>query len=302
MLCPDCGATNPDDDLFCEVCGVPLQTKVMQTKAESCSCGVPLEEMDTDGFCTGCGRRLKKPDSDRLELAVSDDFAGVSDRGLRHHRNEDRFGLICVGDAFGIVVCDGVSMSPDADQASAAGVASMMASFQEGLPKTDEAELMRSSILRATESVAALAQGRPEAPSTTLVAAIVKGGRVTVGWLGDSRAYWLGQGTATQLTKDHSWEDSHALTRWVGADAGDAEPEIAQHQLALPGLLLICSDGLWNYAAGNEEMAALVASSSANALAISRGLVKFALDQGGHDNITAAVLRYPILKGPSDAR
>jgi serine/threonine protein phosphatase PrpC len=49
-------------------------------------------------------------------------------------------------------------------------------------------------------------------------------------------------------------------------------------------------------------MAALVASASANALAISRGLVKFALDQGGHDNITAAVLRYPILKVPNDAR
>jgi serine/threonine protein phosphatase PrpC len=112
----------------------------------------------------------------------------------------------------------------------------------------------------------------------------------------------LADGVATQITQDHSWEDSHALTRWVGADAGDAEPEIAQHQLASPGLLLICSDGLWNYAAGSQEMAALVASASANALAISRGLVKFALDQGGHDNITAAVLRYPILKVPNDAR
>lgn len=298
MLCPDCGVANPDDNLFCEVCGIAIGSK-----PECCSCGVPLDQMDADGFCGGCGRKVKKPDSDRIELAVSDDFAAVSDRGLRHHRNEDRFGLIRVGDLHGIVVCDGVSMSPDADQAAAAAVASMTASFQEAQPEIDAVELIRASILLAAKSVAALAQGQPEAPSTTLVAAIVKDNRATVGWLGDSRAYWLADGAALQITRDHSWEDSHALTRWVGADAANPEPEIAQHHLTSPGLLLICSDGLWNYAAGSEQMEALVASASAaNALALSRELVKFALEQGGHDNITAAVLRYPFLKVPSDAR
>ncbi len=54
--------------------------------------------------------------------------------------------------------------------------------------------------------------------------------------------------------------NAHALTRWVGADAeaDDLEPEIVEQDLKGGGLLLLCSDGLWNYAQDSQEMAALV--------------------------------------------
>jgi serine/threonine protein phosphatase PrpC len=149
-----------------------------------------------------------------------------------------------------------------------------------------------------------------------LVAAIFRDKRLTVGWLGDSRAYWLVGSEATQITRDHSWLNSpaareagvdatksanaHALMRWVGADAPDLEPEIVQQRLTRQGMLLLCSDGLWNYAPGAQDMAALVTrlnTPAASALTLSRELVEFARSQGGHDNITAAILRYPVSEG-----
>src|SRR4030095_12040038 len=39
----------------------------------------------------------------------------------------------------------------------------------------------------------------------TAVGVLVKGKRITIGWLGDSRAYWVGVDGARQLTTDHSW-------------------------------------------------------------------------------------------------
>ncbi len=68
------------------------------------------------------------------------------------------------------------------------------------------------------------------------------GDEVTVGSLGDSRAYWIGADGARRLTVDDSWAReqvdagvlderdaeadprAHAITRWLGADAPDEPP------------------------------------------------------------------------------
>ena len=42
-------------------------------------------------------------------------------------------------------------------------------------------------------------------PSCTLVCAACRDGEVVVGWIGDSRAYWLADGDARGLTVDDSW-------------------------------------------------------------------------------------------------
>ena len=56
--------------------------------------------------------------------------------------------------------------------------------------------------------------------------------------------------------------------------------------------MLLCSDGLWNHASEPEQIAEVVRRSrpARDALAVARGLVDFARDRGGHDNITVAVL------------
>jgi serine/threonine protein phosphatase PrpC len=139
------------------------------------------------------------------------------------------------------------------------------------------------------------------------------GRSLSVGWVGDSRAYWLPDDAAPeQLTVDDSWAaeamalgvsrdeaengpNAHAITRWLGADAPDPRPHTRSAALAGPGWLLLCSDGLWNYRSEASELSALMAELSAGSAAAPRdlaaGLVAWAIAQGGADNVSAALAR-----------
>src|SRR5262249_57402383 len=75
-----------------------------------------------DGYCESCGHKLPSSrDHTELDLGM---LAGVTDRGLRHHRNEDAMALataeLASGPAAVAVVCDGVSSSQRPDEASLA--------------------------------------------------------------------------------------------------------------------------------------------------------------------------------------
>ena len=115
------------------------------------------------------------------------------------------------------------------------------------------------------------------APACTLVGAVVAGGLLIVGWVGDSRAYWVPDDRTAppaRLTEDDSWaaqmvaaglmneaeayadERAHAITGWLGADAYELEPHTASFKPDRPGVVVVCTDGLWNYAEAAEEMAA----------------------------------------------
>jgi PPM family protein phosphatase len=324
MQCPDCAAVVPDDDIFCENCGRRLGDAVAapvgtgHAEGQSCSCGAAVDEIDEDGFCTCCGHRVRRPASDHIEQALSPVFAAVSDRGVKHDRNEDRCGIVAAGRGYAMVVCDGVSATRKSEVASAAVVAGTLEFLTSALQSgaiADPAAVMRQAIAAGEANLKAnsLRDGGENPPSTTLVAALVVEGHATLGWVGDSRAYWIDAGGAHPLTEDHSWlnfvmmsvagmtreeaersPQAHAITRWIGADAAEnSTPEIVQRAIDGPGMLLLCTDGLWNYAPALEEMAATVAAAKAastDALGMSRNLVEFAIRCGGHDNITTAVL------------
>ncbi len=64
---------------------------------------------------------------------------------------------------------------------------------------------------------------------------------------------------------------------------------------------MVCSDGLWNYASSPAAIGTLVApvadgvadpASDDDPLGVAERLVAWANEQGGHDNITAALARY----------
>src|SRR5581483_5391916 len=83
------------------------------------ACGA--RRIDPDGYCETCGRPQPRP-RDHQERALAS-IAGVSDRGHRHHRNEDAFAVAATrrpdgSPAVVAVVCDGVSSATRPDEAS----------------------------------------------------------------------------------------------------------------------------------------------------------------------------------------
>jgi serine/threonine protein phosphatase PrpC len=162
----------------------------------------------------------------------------------------------------------------------------------------------------AVGTVPATVRSDVAVPSCTLVSAVCRRGEAAIGWLGDSRAYWIAPGDARQLTVDDSWASeqvaagllsaeealrdrrAHSITRWVGSDAPGGPPGFVVERARARGRLILCSDGVWNYAASAGSLALLVEHLPGEAApaAVARTLADVALERGGHDNITAAVV------------
>ena len=318
MNCPNCLIVILPTDRFCEECGTSLivdaTTNQTQAQIKGCSkCGTV--EIDADGYCANCGFRNHSGEPDRFEIVLSPQLAGVCDRGIRHHRNEDFLALNTIENPSAqiLVVCDGVSSSQTPELASQTAAKTTCEFLSNNLTQGQTPEVaIQNAIAAALQAVSAIpcqSKLKPDPPSTTLVAAIVQDQVATIGWLGDSRAYWLAA-ESKQLTIDDSWlndmvssgemseaealrsPNAHAITNWLGADVRDiAKPSIINFPIPSQGYLLLCTDGLWNYAPETSQILALVQQSGfKDAATISRYLVDFAQSQGGHDNITVAVL------------
>ena len=70
------------------------------------------------------------------------------------------------------------------------------------------------------------------------------------------------------------------------------EPHVTSAQLSSGDMLLLCSDGLWNYAPTPSALGALSSNlpTAAPAIEVCAMLVRYANNAGGRDNITAAIL------------
>jgi serine/threonine protein phosphatase PrpC len=288
--------------------------------------------VDGDRYCEACGTRRPDP-RDHLEVALPG-VAAVSNRGLRHQHNEDAVALRSLTrDRDGVaalvaVLCDGVSRAPRPDLASDAaadaGADALAGALRAGPEPTAAAGPDVEAAVRVAGGGAGTAvadlTGRlalPGSPACTFVAAAVVDGSVTVGWIGDSRAYWLPRGTGggVRLTQDDSWyteatadgrmsavaaaadRRAHALTAWLGVDAPETSVHIETLRPSSPGVLVLCTDGLWNYRTTPEALTAVLpADAATDPLGAAQELVQEALRSGGRDNITVAVLP---LDGPT---
>ncbi|BAY25814.1 protein-serine/threonine phosphatase [Calothrix sp. NIES-2100] len=319
MQCLNCGASVLASDRFCEECGTPLTASKPPTATLGCEkCGAGIDAIDADGYCSNCGFRREPKKGDRLEVIINSELAGVSDRGFRHHRNEDFLALQHINNSQVniLVVCDGVSSADQPDLAAKTAAESASLELANVWQTGDKPEVaIKSAFAAAINSICNIpyiSSVNSDPPSTTIVAAIVHNHTATIGWLGDSRAYWISANVAQQLTQDDSWlyevvaagemteaearksPKAHAITRWLGADAvADATPSIVNFPIPGSGYLLLCSDGLWNYTPEPWQLAQLVERSPGkDAISVSRSLVEFARQSGGHDNITVAVLAF----------
>jgi serine/threonine protein phosphatase PrpC len=328
VRCSECREVVRPEDLYCEACGAPVAA-VRTGSVPGELNGPPEAPVEAPDGALASG--AEGDGREHLEVGF-DDLAGISDRGLRRARNEDALALARLEEHVAriLVVCDGVSTSSqpaEAAQAAAqAALSDLVAAVEAG--RNDLEHAMKEAVVAAQDAVCKVPYGRagagwnpdvegPEAadeqgpPATTLVAAILLPGKVTLGWVGDSRAYFVGGGEAWQLSHDVTWLEevaapsqageeehgrvalrAHVLTRWLGSDQ-QGEPEVSIATFLLPdeGCILLCSDGLWNYAPTPDQMRELVSGLDVTStpLQLTRGLVEFARAAGGADNITVAV-------------
>jgi serine/threonine protein phosphatase PrpC/DNA-directed RNA polymerase subunit RPC12/RpoP len=316
--CPECGAPVATTDNFCERCGRELSSAQVSADLPAAACqGCGSSVLTPDGYCEQCG--YKAPVArDHIEIDLGS-LAGITDRGKRHGRNEDAMALAVTQTPAGpvalAVVCDGVSTSHRPDDASLAAAEEalrvLMAEVRAG---SSGVGALTAATVAAQAAVGDIAPESANAPATTIVCAHVTADSVTIGWVGDSRAYWLPADDfgARLLTQDDSVgaalaavgvlteaeaigsSQGHVLTRWLGADAEHDEPNCTSFEPPGPGAVLLCSDGLWNYeptATGLAELA--TPHAPAHLAEAAARLVEFALDRGGEDNITAVLASFP---------
>ena len=325
LPCPSCGRPAELRDSFCEACGAALepvaasdgQHAATAAGAPCPSCGTGL--IGADGFCGACGQKAPAGrDHAELDLGL---VAGVSDRGLRHPRNEDALALAVTRDAEGpvaiAVVCDGISSADRADDASLAAARAAAQQLAVAIPAgTSPVDASVQAAQAARDAVETLAGPGAESPAATFISAVLTRGTVTLCWLGDSRGYWLDahpRPVDQQLTRDDSLAtelvergelspadalsapEAHVVTRWIGTDDDDLDPHVVQFAPPGPGVLLLCSDGLWNYAPEAGKLAALAMPGAVtDPPGAATALVQFALDAGGMDNVTVALAPFPL--------
>jgi protein phosphatase len=157
---------------------------------------------------------------------------------------------------------------------------------------------MESAIMEAHTHIQREAPGS----GTTITAALVLGQQVTIGHVGDSRAYAVHpDGRMEPITRDHSlvkrleelghlsseeaetFPHRNVLIKALGQ--GDSlEADIFTVPFPYPGYLMICSDGLWGVV--NEKDVMRILNESPNLHRACQGLVEAANAAGGPDNIT----------------
>jgi PPM family protein phosphatase len=328
MQCPICTEEREGIDRFCGGCGydytlqlpdsesafaqpiIIADANVTSKPAKRCACVLPdVSSPDADGYCANCGIVCLVDVPEHVGMFIDDTLAVVSDIGRRHKTNEDCGTIFRLpnGDAV-LVVSDGVSTSIRPTDASNTITRVIKDFFLSNTHWGNPADVMFNAIAEGHNTVARMTPRGARGAEATVVAAWVHDGKITYGWVGDSRIYTLDGKGLTQLTRDDSWiedvvdagtmsrEDAnkdpmaHAVTQVLGMKDSLVDIHVAEVDLAGPTKLLLCTDGLWNYYQEQAMCDLMSNQSQTTALAMCDHYVNCANEAGGTDNITAAVL------------
>jgi len=269
---------------------------------------------------------LRKLFPDRAAADTQHVLVGLGQSaGLERKHNEDAVLVVISNSAgeitlpdFGLfVVADGMGGHRSGEIASAiatrsvaehltqdtfSGLLALERSQQDLAPVHD---VVRQAFLDANRQVVSLLPGG----GTTLTAAVMLGGQLTIGHVGDSRAYEITNDKMTVLTRDHTFVERlremgevtseeannhpqrHVLYRAIGQ--GDTlEVDVFTHPTPHGGELLICSDGLWGVVPEGRILS--IVKRAAHPQDACDELVQAANREGGPDNITVVLVRFPL--------
>ena len=238
-----------------------------------------------------------------------------SDIGMTRSANEDAFCALAGPDAPAgadalLAVADGMGGHKAGEVASEMAIRGLVARLsRDGVAAQVTGGLVQALQLTIGELNAEIhrAGSRPETRGmgTTLTAAVITGRALTIGHVGDSRAYLLRDGELQQLTQDHSWVAEQVaggvltpaeaevhpwrniLTRAIGVEPG-VQVDGMTVEVTKGDLLLVCSDGV-HALVRDDEISGLLAGGGPQSS--SREIVDLANAKGGIDNITVVVAR-----------
>jgi PPM family protein phosphatase len=233
--------------------------------------------------------------------------SALTDTGRRRPQNEDTF--VCEPPLF--AVADGVGGAQAGEIASRLAANALEERRADALGETTLTELL----LEANDRIYRHALEDPTAAGMgTVVTALLvdeAAGTISIGHVGDSRAYRLRGETLDQLTPDHSLvgelvragrlsteeAEQHphrsVITRAVGTEP-TVEVETVTIEAEPGDLYLICSDGLTDIVR-DTQIVELILAAERSPDAAAESLVDAANRNGGIDNIT--VVLFEIVEG-----
>jgi protein phosphatase len=224
-------------------------------------------------------------------------YAGSTDTGRKRRRNEDAY--VVAPPLF--AVADGMGGAQAGEVASRLAAAALEDSDSHGLAGR---ERVISLIAEANRRVYERSSTDPSASGmgTTMTVALVEGDIVTIGHVGDSRAYLVRDGRMEQLTEDHSLvnelmksgklsqeeAETHpqrsVITRALGTDP-DVDADAFSIDAQRGDVFLLCSDGLTTMV-DDEDILELLERHHDDLDRAAKSLVSAANRGGGEDNIT----------------
>jgi protein phosphatase len=242
---------------------------------------------------------------------------GITDRGRVRPTNEDCFaiheqlGLCVIADGMG-----GHNAGEVAARLAVDAIVEFVGSRDETWPfGYDPALSVAGNILRTAVHLAnvqiletAMSDARYGGMGTTVVAALVVDGRLSIAHVGDSRLYLLAGRRLRQVTRDDSWIAAilmdnpdadpwvleqhplrNALTNVVGARSR-TDVHVSEEPLAGGERLLLSTDGV--HGVVDEGRLGQLMEDDDDPQAIATQVVATALTRGSRDNCTAVVARY----------
>lgn len=210
-----------------------------------------------------------------------------------------------------LAVCDGMGGHEGGRVASTTAIQVLQSLMETAPADGASVRFLRSIIETAGRAVHAL--GAPDddehRPGSTCVALLFGRGIQVVAHVGDSRAYRMRDGTFERLTNDHSvvndWilagimspaqahdhPDAHRITRALGMSAQVVVDVRELPELHKDDYFLLCSDGLTDLVADDEIAHILGDLNQPDLNAKCSALIDLANIRGGHDNVTAVIVR-----------
>ncbi len=235
---------------------------------------------------------------------------GKTHIGLMRENNQDALEYGTLNDTTQYaVVCDGMGGANGGNIASKIAVEVIGSRIRDGYREHSTLSLpehlLASAMATANVGVYDRSQREPELTGmgTTVVAVITCGRMAYISHVGDSRLYLWRDGNLSQITRDHSVVQeliesgqiteeearSHPRKNYITRAIGVVSEEYGEYdelELAAGDRLLLCTDGLTNEVS-STDMCRLLALPTEEAV---EALIRAALDDGGMDNITVALM------------